>query len=103
METLSGGFQQVGQRFKACRLALNLTQEECARKAGVSRQHLNRFEATGQTQTRTLFHLLSVIGQENQWDNLLSGDPAPVPKSIKEFYRTSSPRLRLRASKPRAA
>ena len=53
---------EIAQRAKGKRLALNLTQDELAARAGVSLATLKRFETSGRIAFISLLHIALVLG-----------------------------------------
>ncbi len=61
---------QLGQRLRAQRLALLLTQAELAARAGVSTGTVRTLEATGLISADSLVRLALVLGQADALQNL---------------------------------
>ena len=73
--------QEAAAREKALRKAKRLTQEQLARKAGVSLGSLRRFEQTGHISFDSLVALLFALGCESELDGLFA---KPAYASIEE-------------------
>ncbi len=82
-----------GARIEAYRLARNITQDQLAKSAGLSRSTLARLESTGAATTETLIRLLQALGLGERLALLLpEAKPSPL----------SGPRQRARP-RPRPA
>jgi transcriptional regulator with XRE-family HTH domain len=66
--------QEVRDRFKRRRLALNLTQAGLAKRSGVSLGSLKRFETTGLIAFDTLLKLALVLDCLGDFDRLAADD-----------------------------
>lgn len=65
---------ELADRFKARRLAMNLTQEGLATRAGVSWGSLKRFERTGLIALNSLLKLAHVLDCLGDFDRLCADD-----------------------------
>lgn len=72
---------EVAQREKTRRRRLGITQEELARRSGVSLGSLRRFEQTGQLQFASLVRLMRALDCEEELDGLFA---KPAYRSIEE-------------------
>lgn len=88
---------ELGRRLKSARLNLNLTQEEVAEKAGVSRKKVLNAEK-GQTQLETFLAILEALNLLDQLDNFM---PEP-PLSPIQLHKLKG-KVRQRASGTRNA
>ena len=85
--------RDLAKRFKTRRLALNLTQEGLAARAGVSWSSLKRFEHTGLIALEALLKLAMVLGCLSEFDRVSADDgPGLGGKSLDEILR--EPKLR---------
>ena len=89
--------RDLAKRFKARRLALNLTQEGLAARAGVSWSSLKRFEHTGLIALEALLKLAMVLGCLSDFDRVGADDgPGLSGKSLDEILREPKPRRKGR-------
>ncbi|MCX6604716.1 MAG: helix-turn-helix transcriptional regulator [Acidobacteria bacterium] len=80
--------RDLARRFKTRRLALNLTQEGLAARAGVSWSSLKRFEHTGLIALEALLRLALVLGCLRDFDRVAADDgPGLGRKSLDEILR----------------
>ena len=89
--------QRFGQRFRAYRIRLGLTQKELAERAGVSVPTLQAFEngANKDISFSTLLRLLRSIGQLDGVNSLLE----EIPESPYTARDTGKQRKRVRHTK----
>ena len=66
----------IAGRFKARRLAMNLTQSELAARSGVTFSSLKRFEREGLIALESLLSLALVLNCLDDFDKLASESPA---------------------------
>jgi len=85
--------QKVADRLRALRLQRNISQQQLATDAGITRPTLSRFELTGVGSIDTLVRLMYTLGRESELDGLLRPDP---PSTLDEVTRVPA---RKRASK----
>lgn len=71
--------EMLGQRGRRLRVAQGLTQAEVARRAGVGRRTLQRFEDTGGVGVEAMIRIAFVLGVPDTFDTLF---PLPPPRSI---------------------
>ncbi len=84
---------EIAARFKARRLALNLTQEGLARRAGVSWGSLKRFERTGMIALESLLRLALVLDCLADFDVLCpENGRGAAAKSLDELLAASKKR-----------
>ncbi len=88
---------QLAARFKARRLAMNLTQKELAERSGVTSASLKRFERHGLIALHSLLKLAQVLACLDDFDTLAAEDRTmPVAQSLDALLAT--PKLRRHAS-----
>jgi transcriptional regulator with XRE-family HTH domain len=89
--------QDLAGRFKARRLALNLTQEGLAARSGVSWGSLKRFEHTGLIAFDALLKLAMVLDCLADFDRVCVDDGRSLAsKSLDEILREPKPRRKGR-------
>src|SRR3977135_3088095 len=77
---------EIAGRFKARRLAMNLTQEGLAARSGVSWSSLKRFERTGMIALDSLLKIALVLDCLSDFDKLGAGDASAISaKSLDEI------------------
>lgn len=74
MKTTQDVQLEIARRFKARRLALNLTQEGVAARSGVSWGSLKRFERTGLIALDSLLKIALVLNCLEDFDGLCADD-----------------------------
>lgn len=85
--------REMARRFKARRLALNLTQEGLALRSGVSWGSLKRFERSGLISLGSLLSLAMALGCLADFDRICSDDVhTPAAKSLDALLRRRKPR-----------
>jgi len=62
--------QELAERAKDRRLAMNLTQAGFAKRAGISAGTIKRFEKTGQISLLSLLQIALVLGALEEFDGL---------------------------------
>lgn len=87
--------QELGAQIRAARLRRNLTQEELAAKAGVSRVSIRSLEKGDGSSVQTFVRVLKALGLQ-RW---ISGLQPEVKVSPLQMLRSSAPRLRVRHAK----
>jgi transcriptional regulator with XRE-family HTH domain len=89
---------ELGQRIRARRLGLGLTQRDAATRAGVAYRTWRRLETEGYASVEDLVKSAIALRCEEGLEGLF---PAPVAKSMDELLASQSqtPRLRARASR----
>jgi len=89
--------REIAGRFKARRLALNLTQQGLAARAGVSWSSLKRFEYTGLIAFDALLKLALVLECLGDFDRLCVDDGRGLAsKSLDEILSEPKPRRKGR-------
>ena len=89
--------RDLAGRFKARRLALNLTQEGLAARSGVSWSSLKRFEHTGLIALHALLKLAMVLGCLGDFDRVCVDDGRGLASmSLDEILREPKPRRKGR-------
>ncbi|HWE84554.1 MAG TPA: helix-turn-helix transcriptional regulator [Terracidiphilus sp.] len=87
----------IAARFKARRLAMNLTQRELAARSGVTWSSLKRFEREGLIALGSLLNLALVLDCLGDFDHLAAEvQPIPAAQSLDALLAT--PALRRRAT-----
>ncbi len=87
----------IAGRFKARRLALNLTQRELASRSGVTWSSLRRFEREGLIALDSLLKLALVLECLDDFDKLaVESQPISIAQSLDALLAT--PALRRRAT-----
>jgi transcriptional regulator with XRE-family HTH domain len=78
---------ELARRFKARRLALDLTQEGLADRSGVNWSSLKRFERTGLIALDSLLRLALVLDCLGDFDGLcpVDGPGSPLAKSLDQL------------------
>lgn len=86
---------ELGERLRAARLRRNLTQEELASRAGISRSAVRALERGGGSSVATLVSVIKAMGMRD-WLNSLQPavtiSPLQMLRSMKQRQRASSPR-----------
>jgi transcriptional regulator with XRE-family HTH domain len=90
--------QELAHRFKARRLALDLTQEGLADRSGVNWSSLKRFERTGLIALDSLLKLALVLDCLGDFDGLcpVDGPGSPSAKSLDELLAETKTRRKGR-------
>lgn len=89
---------EMGRRIQAHRLLLNLDQETCATRAGVSTSTIYRLEKGGSVSTDALVKVLRTLNLLEGFDSLVpSPEISPVARA-----KQRQPKTRRRASGKRA-
>jgi putative transcriptional regulator len=70
---------ELGRRLERTRLEHNLSQEQLAREAGVSKATIERAEAGSPIKTNSLVRALRALGRLEALDQLL---PEPLPNPV---------------------
>jgi putative transcriptional regulator len=87
---------ELGRRLARTRLERNLSQEQVAADAGVSKRTVERLEAGESIKSNSLIRVLRALGQLEALDRLV---PEPLPSPV-ERVRLQG-RRRRRAANPR--
>ena len=87
---------ELGRRLERSRLERNVTQEQLAHEAGVSRSTVVRVEAGEQVKLTAIVRVLRALGLAGQLDLLV---PEPLPSPVELLRRQGRPRRRA-ASRP---
>lgn len=84
--------EEIGGRIRNLRIQKNMTQEELAKKSGISFTTLNRIENGEDTKFSTLVRILIQLGLDDNLDHLV---PKPAP-DFKKLYEGEKTRQRVR-------
>lgn len=84
---------ETARKAKACRLRMNMTQQELAERSGVSLASLRRFEQTGEISYYSLLKLAWILSELTPFTELF---PEPDPR-MRSMYDPEPPK-RLRGS-----
>jgi transcriptional regulator with XRE-family HTH domain len=94
--------EDIAGRFKARRLAMNLTQRELAARSGVSWSSLKRFEREGLIALDSLLSIALVLDCLGDFDKLATDSQrVPVGRSLDTILATPTPRRRATGIKGR--
>jgi transcriptional regulator with XRE-family HTH domain len=88
---------EIAGRFKARRLAMNLTQKELAARSGVTWSSLKRFEREGLISLDSLLNLALVLDCLDDFDKL-AGKSQSIPAAQSLDVLLATPALRCRAT-----
>lgn len=92
----------VAGRFKARRLAMNLTQRELAQRSGVTLGSLKRFEREGLIALDSLLNLALVLNCLDDFEKLaVEGQPIAAAPSLDALLATPARRQRATGRKGR--
>jgi transcriptional regulator with XRE-family HTH domain len=90
----------IAGRFKARRLAMNLTQSELAARSGVTFSSLKRFEREGLIALDSLLNLALVLNCLDDFDKLAAeSQPTPAAQSLDALLATPARRKRATGRK----
>jgi transcriptional regulator with XRE-family HTH domain len=93
----------IAGRFKARRLAMNLTQRELAARSGVTWSSLKRFEREGLIALDSLLNLALVLDCLDDFDKMaVESQPIPAAQSLDALLATPALRRRATGSKGRS-
>lgn len=87
LKTPTSSAMEVAAREKRLRRNLGLTQDELARKSGVSLGSLRRFEQAGQIQLVSLIRIMRALDCEQELDGLFSKRAYRSIEDVVEDYR----------------
>ncbi len=82
---------ELGDRLSRLRLQRNLTQEELAREAGVSKRTLIRLEAGESSQVTNLIRVIRALGLLGNLDAFV---PPPLPSPLEQLRSRAQERRR---------
>ena len=91
--TDAAALAELGTRLRRTRLERNLTQEQVAEEAGVSRLTVKRIEDGGSAQLTSLLRVLRSLGLLEALEQLV---PEPMPSPIDRLRRRGRERQRAR-------
>jgi len=90
----------IAGRFKALRLAMNMTQSELAARSGVTFSSLKRFEREGLIALDSLLNLALVLNCLDDFDKLAAeSQPTPAAQSLDALLATPARRKRATGRK----
>jgi transcriptional regulator with XRE-family HTH domain len=98
--TESAVLASLGERLAHTRLQRNLTQEQVATAAGLSKRTVERIEAGKSNQLTNLIRLFRALGIVEQFEQLA---PEPPPSPIAQLERQQGAKPRQRASRKSAS
>lgn len=87
---------ELGRRVERLRLDRNLTQDQLAKEAGISRPTLERIESGGVAKLPAFIRVLRALDVLDALDSLL---PMPAPSPIEQLERRGRQRQRARPAK----
>lgn len=90
--------QELGQRARALRLLRNYQQRELAKRAGVTKGTVQRFEATGRASTESLLRIATALVAEEPISRLFE---PPKYTSIDEALARPKVTTRQRVRHPK--
>ena len=94
---------EIAGRFKARRIAMNLTQRELAARSGVTFSSLKRFEREGLIALDSLLNLALVLNCLDDFDKLAAESPFnSATQSLDALLATPALRRRATGSKGRS-
>lgn len=88
--------EELGRRLARRRLERNMTQEQLAREAGVSKATIERLEGGEAVKSTSLIRALRALGQLEALDRLL---PEPLPSPIERIRLKGRERRRAAGSR----
>lgn len=92
--------QEIAGRFKARRLAMNLTQRELAARSGVTWSSLKRFEREGLIALDSLLSIALVLDCLGDFDKLAAeSQRTTAAQSLDAILATPTPRRRATSKK----
>ena len=86
--------EELGIRLARARLERGLKQAELAAQAGIAKRTLERMEAGGSTELRSLVRVCRVLGLLERFEVLL---PEPRPGPIEQLHMRGRERQRVRS------
>ena len=87
---------EIGSRIRGLRIEKNMTQEELAKKSGISLATLNRIENGDDTKFSTIVRVMIQLGQGENFEHLI---PRTMP-DFKKLYLGEKTRQRVRKKQP---
>jgi Predicted transcriptional regulators len=91
---------EIGRRIERLRLERNLTQEQLAAEAGISRTALVRLESGKSGRTASLLRVLRALGLLDRVEQLV---PEPLPSPIERLRLQGRQRQRARETRSSTA
>jgi putative transcriptional regulator len=92
--------EEIGRRLARTRLERNLSQEQLALEAGVSKATIERLEAGEPVRSTSLIRALRALGRLEALDQLL---PEPLPSPVERMRLQGRQRQRAGSPRGRAA
>ncbi len=86
--------QEIAQRCKAIRLEQNLSQQEIAKRSGITLSTYRRFEREGSISLERLVSVVHSLGRISELEKILL--PTPI-RDLDQIEKSSPPRKRSRA------
>ena len=96
MKTPTEMAQKLAQAVRSLRLARSWTRDTLAKRAGVSKASLKRFENSGKASLELQLKVAHALGRLHEFEDLLSASRA---KSLAELERLSQAQGRKRGSR----
>lgn len=90
IDTPSSMLSELKERFRAMRKDMKFTQEELAKRSGVSLGSLKRFESTGQISLESLLCLAHALGCLKDFSDIAALRKASHPSSMSELLSAKS-------------
>jgi transcriptional regulator with XRE-family HTH domain len=88
---------ELGGRLARTRLERNLSQEQLAREAGISKATVERLEAGDPVKSTSLIRVLRALGRLEALDSVL---PEPLPNPVERRKLQGRPRRRASGRRP---
>ena len=95
--------QDIAERFKARRLAMNFTREELASRSGVAGSSPKRFEREGLIALDSLLKIALVLDCLDDFEKIPAGKTwVPAAQSLDDILTRPTPRRRATSKKGRS-
>jgi transcriptional regulator with XRE-family HTH domain len=92
----------IAERFKARRLAMNVTREELASRSGVAGSSLKRFEREGLIALDSLLKIALVLDCLDDFEKIAAGTSRLPAQSLDDILAKPTPRRRATSKKGRS-
>jgi transcriptional regulator with XRE-family HTH domain len=103
LKTPLEALHDIAERFKARRLAMNLTREELASRSGVAGSSLKRFEREGFIALDSLLKIALVLDCLDDFEKIPAGNSrVPAAQSLDDILAKPTPRRRATSKKDRS-